>query len=746
MPSLWIQHVKSYARQYNIPYKEALKLAKPSYSKFGTVSTEPSHIKLKLNDEQYNLNTVAIKPTFKKGSTETHIVNIKYNSDEAIKIPPNPLVPNIVENIEVIPPNPLVPNIEELQEYIPQNKQMTPQDYIAELQNYNIQEATTPAVHNYKNYYDNNIKALKSQFETAQNKKHYDSNIKALKSQFETQKELGNEIEHNNKIIKINQQKIYNPYQKPKRQNNFKEEEQNNIYNVEGIIEPKTPIKKIDYDPLGVKGPPKFERLEKTHPLYEYYDILTEQGIIPFDFIETPQFKGRDDQIKFLKKLLEQHANLMTRILKSKLPEDDKIKLEAECNANIFEILDKIKQIEELKKLEDIEIAQKNKKPINKELSAKELLKSKDPLSLLKNDFTTLGERTQYYSDLYRKINKEMEKWVKDNDNYILENNPYYKLKIKIFNFQHQKQQKEIAQNKQQKEIAQNKQHYDSNIKALKSKFETQKQQREIAQNKKNYDSNIKALKSKILKSQIETQKQQREIAKNKKHYNSNINALKSQFETQKQQREIAKNKQHYDSNIKALKSKFENATNKEKEEEEVDEDGEYIFETFKRNMDFEPNDDLNDNEKVEELNNYISLYFFKNGNLKPLNHIIQTSLFKETQTEKRSELIEINKDLTQIIAISKDEENDDELDRDLKKRFKIIRNTAQQYRKEIEKIMLKLGNTEEDIQERKKALKDAKKALKAEAEKERLYKEQEAEKQRIKFEKYKAKKESKKI
>jgi hypothetical protein len=532
----------------------------------------------------------------------------------------------------------------------------------------------------------NRKKKLNTEYQTLDKPAEY-KNIKALKSQFETQKELGNEIEHNNKIIKINQQKIYNPYQKPKRQNNFKEEEQNNIYNVEGIIEPKTPIKKIDYDPLGVKGPPKFERLEKTHPLYEYYDILTEQGIIPFDFIETPQFKGRDDQIKFLKKLLEQHANLMTRILKSKLPEDDKIKLEAECNANIFEILDKIKQIEELKKLEDIEIAQKNKKPINKELSAKELLKSKDPLSLLKNDFTTLGERTQYYSDLYRKINKEMEKWVKDNDNYILENNPYYKLKIKIFNFQHQKQQKEIAQNKQQKEIAQNKQHYDSNIKALKSKFETQKQQREIAQNKKNYDSNIKA-----------------------------------------------------------LKSKFENATNKEKEEEEVDEDGEYIFETFKRNMDFEPNDDLNDNEKVEELNKFISLYFFKNGNLKPLNNIIHNSLFKETQTEKRSELIEINKDLTQIIQIANDEENADELDREVKKRFKIIRKTAQQYRKEIEKIMLKLGNTEEDKQERNKAHKDAKKALKAEAEKERLYKEQEAEKQRIKFEKYKARQESKKI
>lgn len=451
MPSLWIQHVKSYARQYNIPYKEALKLAKPSYSKFGTVSTEPSQIKLKLNDEQYNLNTVAIKPTFKKGSTETHIVNIKYNSDEAIKIPPNPLEPNIVENIEVIPPNPLVPNIEELQEYIPQNKQMTPQDYIAELQNYNIQEATTPAVHNYKNYYDNNIKALKSQFETAQNKKHYDSNIKALKSQIETQKQQRemNEMGFNDINIKPTKKKFIINELKHIKDINKINAKMNKIKNMDmskylnkPITPNPIPKKNEHFDFLNEPPKPKFERLEKNHP---YYDILTPQGIIPFEFIEHPEFNNdQDKKIKFLNKLLAQHINLLNIFKNSKMEEDEKKTLINECMMNIQIIQKYIFDVEELKKLEDIEInkiEQKNKEPINKEPSVKELLKSKDPFSLLKNEFTTLSDRKNYYSDLYRKLNKEMEKWGNINEQP-LENNPYYILKTKIYNFQQQTMEK----------------------------------------------------------------------------------------------------------------------------------------------------------------------------------------------------------------------------------------------------------------------------------------------------------------
>lgn len=469
MPSLWIQHVKSYARQYNIPYKEALKLAKPSYSKFGTVSTEPSQIKLKLNDEQYNLNTVAIKPTFKKGSTETHIVNIKYNSDEAIKIPPNPLEPNIVENIEVIPPNPLVPNIEELQEYIPQTiqhkniniKRSTPiyselaepiyspfgvSDKPNRKKKLNTEYQTLDKPAEYKN-----IKALKSQFETAQNKKHYDSNIKALKSQIETQKQQRemNEMGFNDINIKPTKKKFIINELKHIKDINKINAKMNKIKNMDmskylnkPITPNPIPKKNEHFDFLNEPPKPKFERLEKNHP---YYDILTPQGIIPFEFIEHPEFNNdQDKKIKFLNKLLAQHINLLNIFKNSKMEEDEKKTLINECMMNIQIIQKYIFDVEELKKLEDIEInkiEQKNKEPINKEPSVKELLKSKDPFSLLKNEFTTLSDRKNYYSDLYRKLNKEMEKWGNINEQP-LENNPYYILKTKIYNFQQQTMEK----------------------------------------------------------------------------------------------------------------------------------------------------------------------------------------------------------------------------------------------------------------------------------------------------------------
>lgn len=84
MPSAWIQHVKNYASHHNITYKEALKLSKPSYSLYGTVSTDPSMIKFNLNDDQYNLTAFKINPAFRKGEKTTHNVNVKYKSDETI--------------------------------------------------------------------------------------------------------------------------------------------------------------------------------------------------------------------------------------------------------------------------------------------------------------------------------------------------------------------------------------------------------------------------------------------------------------------------------------------------------------------------------------------------------------------------------------------------------------------------------------------------------------------------------------
>ena len=107
MPSAWIQHVKRYASHNNITYKEALKLSKPSYSKYGVVSTEPSMIKLNLNDDQYNLTPLTINPSFKKGSHTTHNVNIKYNSYEAISDKPNTreqLQQNLNVDNEIIEP------------------------------------------------------------------------------------------------------------------------------------------------------------------------------------------------------------------------------------------------------------------------------------------------------------------------------------------------------------------------------------------------------------------------------------------------------------------------------------------------------------------------------------------------------------------------------------------------------------------------------------------------------------------
>ena len=357
MPSLWIQHVKSYARHHNITYKEALKLAKPSYSKFGTVSTEPSQIKLKLNDEQYNLNTIAIKPTFKKGSTETHIVNIKYNSDEAIKIPPNPLEPNIVENIEVIPPNPLHPNIVE-----------------------NIEELTTPI-------YSELATPIYSPFESIKPQRKYSVERLIEPKNIEPQ------------TTTIIQHKIYNQHKQNKRQTPEHTEKQYNNdievnkfllpsknYNINKLNDKMTKIKNTDMSKYFNKKPitpkytpyndyfnfepqkPQFERLSQTHP---YYEILSPNGIIPFNLIEHPEFNNdQDKKIKFLNKLLAQHIRLLNVFKNSKMEAEDKMTLINECIVNIQTIEKYIFDVEELKEDKEIKKIAQHKNIYNNNIKA----------------------------------------------------------------------------------------------------------------------------------------------------------------------------------------------------------------------------------------------------------------------------------------------------------------------------------------------------------------------------------------
>jgi hypothetical protein len=462
MPSAWIQHVKKYASQHNITYKEALKLSKPSYSAYGTVSTDPSTIKFNLNDEQYNLTAIKINPAFRKGDITTHNVNVKYKSDETInKEPKNTIIQHKIYNPYQRPkrqpaeynerPEP-ESNIYDVNEIIEPTKT---RNKIIQHKIYNPYQRPKqqPAEYNERpepesNVYDINeiIEPTKTRNKIIQHKIYNPYQRPKRQLAEYNINDINEIIEPTKTRNKIIQHKIYNPYQRPKRQPaeyTERPEAESNIYDVNEIIEPtktktknkfiindlkhnkniskinakyekikntdmskylnKKPVMKKsaestknEYFSFLNEPPPQSIRLPLKHP---YYNIMTLEGIIPFDLIETPELKTREEQTKFLNGLLSQHKNLLKIIYNGKMENDDKKTLINECMVNIQTIEELMNNIDELKKLEDIE------------------------------------------------INK----------------------------------------------IAQNKKIYDANIKVLKSKFET-------AENKKKYDTNIKALKSKFEK------------------------------------------------------------------------------------------------------------------------------------------------------------------------------------------------------------------------------------------------------
>ena len=623
MPSLWIQHVKNYARHHNITYKEALKLAKPSYSKFGTVSTEPSQISLKLNDEQYNLNTIAIKPTFKKGSTETHIVNIKYNSDEAIKIPPNPL--------EVIPPNPLEENIEELA--IPIYSELaTPIFSPSESKKpqrknniYNVEEiiepqTTTITQHKIYNPYKQNKRQTPEYTE-----KQYNNDIEVNKFLLPSKK-------YKSQIKNIND-----------KMNKIKNTDMSKYFNKKPITPKSNPIYN---DPFGLElVKPKIERLQKDHP---FYDILTPTGIIPFELIETPEFNNdQDKKLNFLNKLLAQHIRLLNVFKNSRMEDEDKKTLINECMMNIQTIQKYIFDVEELKDQENNEI----------------------------------------------------------------------------------------------KKITQHKNIYDTNIKALKSNFETQKQQKEQAQMGMN-DFSDKPSYTKFEKEKRPTrrlpttdkakqQKEQAQMGMNDFSYKPSYTKFeKAKRPTRRLPTTTDKAKQQKEQAQMGMNDIKEEDEEDEEQNEKNEEIIEYFNEpegyadftqyfnsnadlyAFEDLLNFLYNDEISDKEKVHDLIKEQKIY----NNIQEIATQKVHELIKEGGTEK----YKINK----LVNIGK---------------------ITEQYKKRIFKKRKELGQNEEDQRKEQEAIKEHEKQIKKEAKAERIYKEQKAEKQRIEFEKYQQKQKSKK-
>ena len=114
MSNPWISHVKQFAQKHGIKYNDAIKHpdVKTSYKKGGALTLDPSNIKLKLDDEKYNLTPSTLSTVFKNvdGAYKPKSIGVKYTADDGeVDIPPNPLI-NAQEEVVDIPPNPLIVN------------------------------------------------------------------------------------------------------------------------------------------------------------------------------------------------------------------------------------------------------------------------------------------------------------------------------------------------------------------------------------------------------------------------------------------------------------------------------------------------------------------------------------------------------------------------------------------------------------------------------------------------------------
>ena len=411
MPSPWIQHVKKYASDHNISYKEALKLSKPSYSIYGSVSTDPSTIKFNLNDDQYNLTAIKINPAFRKGDKTTHNVNIKYKSDETINKEPREREQIGMNDIDI---NPII----KINQQKFNNPNQRPKRQIAEYT------------------------------------ERPESNIYNVKEIIEPTKI--------NPIIKINQQKFNNPNQRPKRQiAEYTERPESNIYNVKEIIEPtktrnKFIINKSKHKNQINKLTAKYEKIKNTDMskylnkkpvmnkpnkstqndafsfLYEpekveipklsfsapFKKYIYEGGIVPYTNIIIPNFNSPDEEINIYNTIITNYKNLITTLVFSKIPEDDKKTLMHECGENINLLTNKILKIQEEQSQREREQGQEqeqkgmndinvNNKPTKTQVpTIQELLNTDNPTSLLKSKFKTQKERKDYFYNIFINIEK----------------------------------------------------------------------------------------------------------------------------------------------------------------------------------------------------------------------------------------------------------------------------------------------------------------------------------------------------
>jgi len=364
MPSPWIQHVKKYASDHNISYKEALKLSKPSYSIYGSVSIDPSTIKFNLNDDQYNLSAIKINPLFRKGDKSTHNVNVKYKSDETINKEPKQREQIGMNDIDI---NPII----KINQQKFNNPNQRPKRQIAE-----YTERPESDIYNVKEI----IEPTKTRNKFIINKSKHKNQINKLTAKYE-------KIKNTDMSKYLNKKPVMNKANKSTQNDAFS----------------------FLYEPEKVEIP----KLSFSAPFKKY---IYEGGIVPYTNIIIPNFNSPDEEINIYNTIITNYKNLITTLVFSKIPEDDKKTLMHECGENINLLTNKILKIQEEQSqreqgqeqeqmgMNDINV---NNKPTKTQVpTIQELLNTDNPTSLLKSKFKTQKERKDYFYNIFINIEK----------------------------------------------------------------------------------------------------------------------------------------------------------------------------------------------------------------------------------------------------------------------------------------------------------------------------------------------------
>ena len=353
MPSNWIQHAKNYASQHNITYKEALKLSKPSYSKYGVVTTEPSQIKLNLNEDQYSLTAFKINPAFRKGDKTTHNVNIKYKSDELIDIGPKTIIKDYIPLEEYIPQNIQQKNITIKKSSAPQiySELATPifspygvSENPSRKKKVSLEHQTLekpPAYKNLKPSYTKfeKVKRPAKRLPTTDKAKQQKEQEQMGMNDFNISSKPKNKFIINESKHKKNIQKIVDKYNKIKNTNMSK-------YLDKKPITPK-PIESMKNDGFSFLYEPPNVEIPKVSFSAPFNKLIYDEGIIPYTNIIIPNYKSPDEYINILNDISIKYQNLKTVLMKSKMPAEDKEILINDCQKNIFSLTDKILKIQQ---------------------------------------------------------------------------------------------------------------------------------------------------------------------------------------------------------------------------------------------------------------------------------------------------------------------------------------------------------------------------------------------------------------